>query len=97
MKNEPNNGQNTPLPKPLEQDFQDSEKWDELAENQTNYRLPDWDVPCAVAKMKEWEKRLDITDYQEVTQTSRQDWMALNPTWPLRAYVGLLLEHQGGP
>jgi hypothetical protein len=93
MENSQNNGSNTPLSKPLKSDFKDSDTWDLLAANQTHYRLPEWDVPCTIAKMKEWEKRLDISDYQEVTQTSRKDWMELNPTWPLRAYVGLLLEH----
>jgi hypothetical protein len=93
MEKAQNNGANTPLSKPLKSDFKDSDTWDLLADNQTHYRLPEWDVPCTVSKMKEWEKRLDISDYQEVTQTSRGDFIKLNPDWPLRAYVGLLLEY----
>ena len=74
-------------------DFTDSEHWQELAQKHLiSYDLPKWDVPCTVEKMGLWCDRLDL-NYEQITNTTHQEFIELNG-WPLRAFVGLLLEQR---
>jgi len=74
--------------------FTDAEHWSELAQKYlTRYDLPNWHEPCAVEKMELWCDRLDL-DYEQITNTTHQEFIELNETWPLRAFVGLLLEQR---
>ena len=78
---------------PPKSEFKDSAEWDKMLES-TRYVMPSWDVMPTVENMELWLERLDISKrlYVERTQTSLKDWVALNPGWPLRAFIGLLLE-----
>ena len=80
----------------LKTDFYDSEHWLELADKHlASYTLPAWNQPCSTEEMKRWLNRLDMTekDYKKLTNTTLDEFRMLNPTWPLRAFVGLILEH----
>ena len=78
-------------------EFQDAAHWDELADRLTRYRLPTWDQACSPEAMRPWFARIGISPnaYREATQTSPEDFCQMNPTWPLAAWVGLLLEMRG--
>lgn len=95
MEIEQNNGVNTPLFNQLKSEFTDSDGWESLCER-TRYVLPAWDVAPTVENIRVWLNRLEIkeADYREAMQTSIADMIELNPTWPLRAFVGLLLEYK---
>jgi hypothetical protein len=95
MKTESENGANTPLSNPLKADFYDSSEWERLCER-TRYVLPNWSVYATRENIRLWLCRLDIKEavYREAMQTNIDDMLALNPTWPLRAFVGLLLEYK---
>ena len=73
----------------LRTDFTDAEAWQRLAEKYCT--LPNWSEPCTVERMIWWCKRLDV-NYQKISNTTHQEFMELNTDWPLRAFVGLLLE-----
>ena len=78
-----------------EASFSDSGTWNELAgKHVTRFNMPDWDEPCSVEQMGRWLDRLNISkdEYTVYTGTDFEDWMAFNPDWPLRAFVGVLLE-----
>lgn len=76
-------------------DFEDDETWTDLAKR-FYVRLPIWKTPPTDEVMRKWLRRfrvtergyLDATGYKELKDFSR-----LNPDWPLRAWVGLLLEY----
>lgn len=91
--NEQKNGQNMPLSKQLKAEFYDDAEWTRLCEK-TRYVLPAWSVLPNIDNIRIWLNRLGIrdVDYREAMQTSIQDMLRLNETWPLRAFVGLLLE-----
>ncbi|MHB1140668.1 MAG: hypothetical protein ACYC1T_02765 [Sulfuricaulis sp.] len=77
--------------------FHDSDHWGELAGKYLDrYNLPAADVPCDPTAMARWLDRLDMTEkqYSQATNTGLADFCALNPTWPLRAWIGLILEFQ---
>jgi len=48
--------------------------------------------------MRRWLDRLDLNerDHLRVTATSLDDFIAMNPAWPLRAWIGLMLEIRDG-
>ena len=75
----------------LRTDFTDSRAWEELADKYCT--LPNWSEPCTEERMVWWCKRLDV-NYQKITNTTHQEFIELNETWPLRAFVGLLLEQR---
>ena len=80
----------------LRNSFTDSGRWLELADNHlSSYTLPDWQEPCTTERMTWWLERLDMTekDYVKLTNTDLEGFRRLNPDWPLRAFVGLILEH----
>ena len=76
--------------------------WDELAGRiLTSYDLPRWAVPCSPEAMRLWAERLDLgpktarstkTAYEGTTNTTMEEFIELNPGWPLRSFVGLVLE-----
>ena len=77
----------------LRTDFSDSEHWEYLADRHLHsYTLPRWHEICTVGKMELWCDRLDLTDHEQVTNTTHEEFIALNQDWPLRSFVGLLLE-----
>lgn len=78
-----------------EASFTDAKHWAALAEKHINrFHLPDWDEACAPYSMERWCDRLNIgpQEFMVYTNTDCEDWMALNPDWPLRAFIGILLE-----
>ena len=78
-------------------DFKDSANWDQLADRYlSRYVLPDWSVKCSADKMDLWVDRcgLSKSEYMDYTATGFEDWIALNPAWPLRAFIGLILEYR---
>ena len=79
----------------LRTNFTDSEHWLELAQRHlTSYDLPKWSEECSTDKMELWLARFDLDekDYLKLTNTTLAEFRKLNPDWPLRAFVGLLLE-----
>lgn len=82
--------------------FCDAAYWDELAaKHLSRYDLPHWGVPCDPIAMERWLDRLDIAarDYFYMAGLkSLQEFIDLNPSWPLRAFIGLALEmkNEGG-
>ena len=79
----------------LEAGFTDAKGWDDLAEKHiTRFNLPAWELPCTEVDMDLWMGRLDISleEFLNYTNTDCEDWIALNPNWPLRAFIGILLE-----
>ena len=93
MENTENNRIFPPLSKPLRAGFKDDETWAELCEK-TRYVLPALDVRATRENIRLWLNMLEIreADYREAMQTIVDDMLALNNDWPLRAFVGLLLE-----
>ena len=76
----------------LRTNFNDAGAWLELAEDVCT--LPNWSEPCTEERMVWWCKRLDV-NYSKITNTTHQEFIELNG-WPLRSYVGLLLEERDG-
>lgn len=84
----------------LKQKFNDSAYWNELAEKHLPaFNLPAWNTPCTPGQMAIWLERLDFTEkqYQKHTNTSLKEFIELNPTWPLRAFIGTILEWRMTP
>lgn len=76
-------------------DFADDETWVELAKK-LYIRLPNWATPPDERHMRRWLRKfkvpekayLDATGYEALS-----DFTKYNPDWPLRAWLGLLLEY----
>lgn len=80
-------------------EFCDAAHWDGLGRRHLGrYNLPDWSAPCDPEAMHRWLDRLDLTerDYERITATGLADFIAMNPNWPLRAFIGLTLEMREG-
>lgn len=78
-----------------ERDFLDAARWGELAaKHLARFNLPAWSVPCSPEEMRRWLDRLDMTerDHFRMTATNLSDFIKLNPSWPLRAWIGLACE-----
>lgn len=88
----------------LRSDFptEDEAEWTELA-RAAGVKLPPYGVPCTVGRMSRWLAKLDIplAAYLEwngagqdgnLTSAKLSDFIKRNPTWPLKAWVGLILE-----
>ena len=95
METEQINGGNMRFSKPMKAEFCDDVVWQELCEK-TRYVLPNWDVEATPENIRIWLNRLEINEagYREAMQTSIQDMIVLNPGWPLRSLVGILLEYK---
>jgi len=72
-------------------DWLDAERWDQLARAR-GIRLPQWHVPPAPRALKRWLRTLDKAPFAEVFGCSPLRLIQLNPTTPLRAFVGPMLE-----
>lgn len=77
-------------------EFTDFAYWQELAKTRLGrYPMPDPQTPCTPELMDRWLDRLDLTE-KDFLKTgaykSLQDFIALNPNWPLFAFIGLCLE-----
>ena len=81
--------------KDLRKDFDDQAFWLELARDK-GVKLPAWYLPCDKKYMGRWFRQLKVTkrEYLETTGFSElEEFQQLNSDWPLRAWVGLLLEY----
>ena len=80
----------------LRQDFTDSKVWVELAKKYLpeGTRLPRWGTPCTPDGLRYWIKRLRVKKHwnNALGITDSTEFIELNPKWPLRAAVGLMLE-----
>ena len=77
-------------------DFMDQGLWTSLASSR-HLRLPQWRKGPVPRDMERYLKLLgvSITTYYEYSGTKAlREFGQMNPTWPLRAWVGLLLEAQ---
>ena len=86
----------------LRSDFMDDGYWVELAQA-AGVKLPPYGVPCTAGRMSRWLARLGIpteayllwngADLSGRRQTGKlSDFIVRNPDWPLKAWVGLMLE-----
>lgn len=76
--------------KHLRRDFMDAPEWDRLA-GVYGVQLPQWAARCTPRVMGNWVVKVGLSrnDYGDMA-----DWARLNPAWPLRAWVGLMLEER---
>jgi hypothetical protein len=72
-------------------DWMEADIWVSLAQKR-GIRLPQWHVPPTPRKLKRWHETLDKTPFHEVYGCSPSRLIDLNPTMPLRAFVGQMLE-----
>lgn len=78
----------------LRTDFADEPTWAELG-SALKFRLPGYGVECTRARMVRAIHKAGwgLDDYRKWCGYKQpEDWAAANPDWPLRAFVGLLLE-----
>lgn len=79
----------------LRRDFLDDNHWIELA-RKFYIRLPRYGIPATDEKKMYWLRKFRVTEKQYLDMTGYEklsDFNDLNPKWPLRAFVGLLLEY----
>lgn len=88
---------------PYRRDWLDSGLWDELAQKH-GIRLPQWHRPPTARKLKQWHETLDKVPlpgtveprlpeaFQSVYGCSPARLILLNPTMPMRAFIGQMLE-----
>lgn len=79
----------------LRKDFSDDMTWVDLA-RRFYIRLPIWKTPVTEQAMRKWLRKFRVTEKEYLQATGYKelgDFMKLNPDWPLRAWVGLLLEY----
>lgn len=77
-----------------ENTFADSNLWLELAKER-KLRLPLWRMACTTGGMRKYLKKLNVSVDDYLTYSGERilkDFPRRNPEWPLRAWVGLLLE-----
>lgn len=77
-----------------EETFIEQYIWLELAAKR-KVRLPMWRLPCTTGGMRRYLKKLgiEVTDYLDYSnEKNLRIFGQNNPTWPLRSWVGLLLE-----
>jgi hypothetical protein len=72
-------------------DFADAANWEKLAQER-GIRLPAWWVAPMPAALKRWFKRLDGGRFGDIYGCTPVRLIKLNPDWPLRAHVGMMLE-----
>lgn len=79
----------------LQKDFDDDKHWIELA-RKYYIRLPKYGTFPTPEKMRYWLRKFRVPEssYLEMTGFKiLEDFATLNQGWPLRAFVGLLLEY----
>jgi hypothetical protein len=79
--------------KDLRRDFADDPMWQERAKAH-GIRLPAWHYGCTVKLMRQRLRRIGLTEakYREMAGADCAHFAAHNPRWPLRAFVGVVLE-----
>ena len=78
----------------LKLDFADADHWRALAAA-AGFRLPAWYVTSTGGKTQGFADRLGLTIHEVYAATgcrSYRSFVERNPTWPLFAHVGVLLE-----
>ena len=78
----------------LRRDFAEESVWLELARSR-GIRLPPYGVATTPGQMEKFLRKLNLSTewYREWSGfPTLAVWPEHNPTWPLRAFVGLLLE-----
>jgi hypothetical protein len=78
----------------LRLDFTDAQHWRDLA-SAAGIRLPAWYVRCTAGGVRRYCARLglDLTAIEDATGCrSYREFAGMNPSWPLFAVVGLLVE-----
>ena len=78
----------------LRDDFLDADHWAEMAKAR-KLRLPLWRMKCTRGQMGKWLKRLNVSTEQYLEWSGERtlsDFSRHNPDWPLRAWIGVLLE-----
>ncbi len=81
--------------KTLRSDFSDDSTWLSLSKR-FYIRLPIWKTAPDDASMRKWLRKFRVPEVEYLTMTGYKelaDFRKLNPDWPLRAWVGLLLEY----
>jgi len=75
-------------------DFMDFDHWKGLASKHLGrYTYPDGNQPCSVESMMLWLDRLDLDEDDFLAAGAKLDeFIELNPTWPIGAWLGLALE-----
>ncbi len=79
---------------PLRSNFADDSHWIALARKK-GVRLPRATTINTPGRMEHWLRKLGVSRRQYLDfsgEKSLRDFPAANPTWPLRAWVGILLE-----
>jgi hypothetical protein len=77
-------------------DWADAPLWAELAKAR-GVRLPQWHEAPTPGKLKFWLQTLVREPFRTVYgEVSPEQLIALNPTMPLRAFVGMMLERGDG-
>ncbi|MGR3887466.1 hypothetical protein [Pseudomonas sp. 1152_12] len=80
--------------KNLKLDFVDAPHWRELAAAAA-VRLPVWYLPATAGRIQRYAEGIGLSIVQIAAATGCKSYRSLattNPTWPLFAVVGLLLE-----
>jgi hypothetical protein len=72
-------------------DFAGAINWEKLAPER-GIRLPAWWIAPTAAALKKHFKRLVDGRFRDVYGCSPARLIELNPDWPLRAFVGVMLE-----
>lgn len=78
----------------LRTEFAEGLHWAELAKKR-GIRLPLWRMPITSGGMRKYLKKLgvEVEQYLEYNnEKNLREFAKRNPEWPLRAWVGLLLE-----
>lgn len=72
-------------------DWLDAERWDQLARDR-GIHLPRWHTPPTARALKRCLRTLDKEPFEAVFGCSATRLIQLNPTAPLRAFIGQMLE-----
>lgn len=75
-------------------DFLDNEAWIELAQVR-GLRLPQWRTRLTTGAMRQWLRKLNVSVSRYLEWEggrSLGEFTRRNPMWPLRAWVGVVME-----
>lgn|SRR5690349_10189018 len=77
----------------LRRDFLDAPRWDELAQ-QFGVRLPPYGEPLTGRLQETFLHRIgkSLRWYTDLTNERKGEFAERNPTWPARAWAGIVLE-----
>lgn len=81
----------------LRRDFDDATYWEEMA-SARKLRLPPWGEPVAPTVMRKWlnKVKVSVTAYYGWSgERTLTEFSERNPTWPARAWAGIVLEAVG--